>query len=96
MELPHPRFFATALVDEYYRVWHVWVTAVCDKDTAWAYLADIRLGPNIQRLQVRSVLSKVVQFYAINIVSLKSTCFSGLGMRQLQRRSCRLWRPQLC
>ena len=55
MELPHPRFFATALVDEYYRVWHVWVTAVCDKDTAWAYLADIRLGPNIQRLQVRSV-----------------------------------------
>ena len=46
MELPHPRFFATALVDEYYWVWHVWVTAVCDKVSARAYLADIRLGPN--------------------------------------------------
>ena len=43
------RFFATALVDEYYRVWHVWVTAVCDKETAREYLADIRLGPNSYR-----------------------------------------------
>ena len=45
MELPHPRFFAIALSDEYYRVWHVWVTVVCDKDTARAYLSHIRLGP---------------------------------------------------
>ena len=41
-----PRFFATALVDEYYKVWHVWVTAVCDKGTGQTYIADIRLGPN--------------------------------------------------
>ena len=40
------RFFATAVVDEYTKLWHVWVTAVCDKETGREYIADIRLGPN--------------------------------------------------
>ena len=34
------------MVDEYCKVWHVWVTAACDRQTGQEYIADIRLGPN--------------------------------------------------
>ena len=34
------------MVDEYYRQWHVWVTAVCGRDAAHGYIADIKLGSN--------------------------------------------------
>ena len=40
------RFFSTAVVDEHCKVWHVWVTAACDRQTGQEYIADIRLGPN--------------------------------------------------
>ena len=40
------RFFSTAVVDEHCKVWHVWVTAACDRHTGQEYIADIRLGPN--------------------------------------------------
>ena len=62
------RFFATAVVDEYTKLWHVWVTAVCDRETGQEYIADIRLGPNNFRSTAPPGLISLPEI-AINVVT---------------------------